>query len=256
MCYYLRMQMCSVEGCSQASRVNGWCPKHYARWLRHGDVSVVKRSGRPRIHPPYVPHPRPTRYADCHPDRKHAGRGLCRSCLSSEHSRARQLRVNACANHSDRLGGKRGLCPECVAVTPLPCGHIALKAARGMCGACYKKRPGYAHHIPPAMWQEYVGERPTCDVCGTDQPGRISWNIDHAHDCATGHLPRYGCQECVRANLCHGCNAAEGVVRRLVDDGLMDIPVGPFGTLFGPLSGTPFQRWLRERETPGGASLP
>lgn len=29
--------LCSVSDCPQAAHTRGWCPKHYARWRRHGD---------------------------------------------------------------------------------------------------------------------------------------------------------------------------------------------------------------------------
>lgn len=33
---------CSVDGCERADKlVRGWCPKHYARWKRHGDPNFT-----------------------------------------------------------------------------------------------------------------------------------------------------------------------------------------------------------------------
>lgn len=32
---------CSVEGCENRSSARGWCPKHYARWVRTGDPTMV-----------------------------------------------------------------------------------------------------------------------------------------------------------------------------------------------------------------------
>lgn len=34
---------CAVAGCAKPSRTRGWCEKHYSRWKRHGDPSVVLR---------------------------------------------------------------------------------------------------------------------------------------------------------------------------------------------------------------------
>jgi hypothetical protein len=31
------MKICAVEGCGRRAFGRGWCGKHYARWLRHGD---------------------------------------------------------------------------------------------------------------------------------------------------------------------------------------------------------------------------
>jgi hypothetical protein len=38
---------CDVDGCDQP-RLNsrGWCSRHYLRWVKHGDPTVDKRSGR------------------------------------------------------------------------------------------------------------------------------------------------------------------------------------------------------------------
>lgn len=32
------MRTCTVEGCSNPPKTRGWCVKHYARWLRHGNA--------------------------------------------------------------------------------------------------------------------------------------------------------------------------------------------------------------------------
>jgi hypothetical protein len=37
--------ICSVSGCGSLSEVRGWCHKHYARWLRHGDPTVALPPG-------------------------------------------------------------------------------------------------------------------------------------------------------------------------------------------------------------------
>lgn len=33
-------QLCSVDGCANIRESRGWCPKHYARWRKHGDASI------------------------------------------------------------------------------------------------------------------------------------------------------------------------------------------------------------------------
>ncbi|MFF0415601.1 endonuclease domain-containing protein [Kitasatospora sp. NPDC004745] len=43
-------------------------------------------------------------------------------------------------------------------------------------------------------------------LCGTSDPGMRGWQLDHAHDCASGHEPRNYCKDCVRGSLCISCN--------------------------------------------------
>lgn len=40
---------CSVEGCERRVTARGWCPKHYARWKKHGDPLRVDPNGRPPV---------------------------------------------------------------------------------------------------------------------------------------------------------------------------------------------------------------
>lgn len=36
-----RFALCGVDGCRQPAHCRGWCSKHYQRWLRHGDPTMV-----------------------------------------------------------------------------------------------------------------------------------------------------------------------------------------------------------------------
>lgn len=36
---------CSIDGCKEDAQARGWCHKHYARWLRHGDPTVALPPG-------------------------------------------------------------------------------------------------------------------------------------------------------------------------------------------------------------------
>lgn len=38
------MKTCCIDGCSGVVLARGWCRKHYLRWYKHGDTSVVKDS--------------------------------------------------------------------------------------------------------------------------------------------------------------------------------------------------------------------
>lgn len=36
-----RERRCSIEGCDAKHFARGWCHKHYERWRRYGDPSIV-----------------------------------------------------------------------------------------------------------------------------------------------------------------------------------------------------------------------
>lgn len=48
-------KMCAVPGCVRAARSRGWCPPHYLRWHRHGDVQAHIPIGRFKKHPDFCP---------------------------------------------------------------------------------------------------------------------------------------------------------------------------------------------------------
>lgn len=37
--------LCSIQECSTGTEARGWCKKHYARWIRHGDPLIVIKAG-------------------------------------------------------------------------------------------------------------------------------------------------------------------------------------------------------------------
>lgn len=51
-----------------------------------------------------------------------------------------------------------------------------------------------------------------CAICGTTDPGKPSFSVDHDHNCCPG---TNGCAICVRGLLCDPCNNAIG---RMQDD--------------------------------------
>lgn len=43
-----KSRICKIDGCDKTVRGKGWCAKHYMRWHRHGDPTIVlNRYGQP-----------------------------------------------------------------------------------------------------------------------------------------------------------------------------------------------------------------
>ena len=61
--------------------------------------------------------PKPTRYADCHPDRKHFAHGLCSGCYMTDYTRkqhsATSPTITAATCHPNRNMHAKGLCSQC-----------------------------------------------------------------------------------------------------------------------------------------------
>lgn len=79
----------------------------------------------------------------------------------------------------------------------------------------YRNDPGRAralalrrHGMTVEQYEKMVADQGgCCAICGTDDPGKPSWSVDHDHDCCSG--PR-SCGLCVRALLCTRCNMGLG----------------------------------------------
>lgn len=104
---------CSVEDCESPAYARGWCIKHYSRWKTHGDVTVVKKGGVPRLPP------RPCSVDGC--DRPVATRELCeshycrwrakRDVEPKKPIRRHKKAVGPCSVEGcDKLAKVRGLC--------------------------------------------------------------------------------------------------------------------------------------------------
>ena len=156
----------------------------------------------------------------CHPDQRHQGLGLCRSCYDKQ--RAPNKVKARC--HPDQPHVARGLCTRCYYDRP------EIRAAGRKASRRWEKnnpdrmkeyyrryrKAKYAYHLAylrkrrdakygvtlEALLSEQAGE---CGICRTTTPTRC-FVVDHDH--ATGQ---------VRGALCSRCNAAIGALGDTAD---------------------------------------
>lgn len=156
---------CEVEGCARFADARGMCPMHYKRWKRNADPNVL------------VPHrdrAYPIRFAECHPDRKHSGLGLCKPCYRKQYRAKNQDRIRA-QEKADRAKD-----PE--------------KYRRYRWD--YQLRSVYG--ITQSEWdQAFLRQGGRCAICKEER----KLHVDHAHD--TGQF---------RGLLCSPCNVGIGML--------------------------------------------
>lgn len=64
--------------------------------------------------------------------------------------------------------------------------------------------PRRRHGLSPTDVNDLLSRQGfACAICGTQDPGDVSWNIDHDHRHCAG---MFGCAQCVRGLLCRNCN--------------------------------------------------
>ena len=100
-------QKCSIPQCDNPVRARGWCAKHHARWVRHGNPTATGRTATTTCS-----------VEDC--DRPHVARGLCDAHYRRLRAHGDPLRggplpkyvptVHAPANFDERVEQARGGC--------------------------------------------------------------------------------------------------------------------------------------------------
>lgn len=71
----------------------------------------------------------------------------------------------------------------------------------------FKRRTGMSHEERDMLLTQQGG---TCAICGTCEPGKRGWHLDHDHNCCPGTKH---CGNCIRGVLCSNCNTAIGLLR-------------------------------------------
>ena len=133
----------------------------------------------------------------------------CLSCGREQESwffRGGRAKRTACRDcEAAHLGSRWCIdCAEWLTQDDFPAAGSDGKFHQPRCRSC---RVAYAHGVTRAYLTKLTGSaEPICAVCGSIEDIKI--DHDHRHcDC------KRGCKECVRGYLCHGCNAAEGLLK-------------------------------------------
>lgn len=121
-----------------------------------------------------------------------------------------------CSKRCSSLGAsKRYKERRAAQVRTCACGSTEVpKQGKPVCRVCrrdnrdrtdYNRRKRLANHgITPERYDEMLAEqRGRCGCCGTDDPGKREWFIDHDHACCPGI---FSCGDCIRGLLCYHCN--------------------------------------------------
>lgn len=123
------------------------------------------------------------RMAECHPDRKHYGKGMCKTCYWAHPEVVAR-----------RLAGRR---------TPEWRSH-----KRGY----DKLRHILIQGVTMEDYTRLVARG--CEICGAADWRGQGPHIDHDHSCC---LKALGCEKCFRGLLCHHCNTMLGLAKDNVD---------------------------------------
>lgn len=164
--------ICSVPGCGRPLCAKGWCNSHYLRVRLTGELRPEDPIG-------YKP-----------PKKQRAP--MRRVCMCTFHSGDERW-------HGAKVGFTyhKCRCEKCV------------QANRQWDRDRWWQRYASKYGISLKSLLEML-EGATCAICGTDDPGRRAWHIDHDHACCPG---KRICGKCIRGVLCFECNYALGNMR-------------------------------------------
>lgn len=167
---------CSFAGCRGKISVQALCARHYQQKARGLPLTKLRRR--------YVP-------VDTRNDN---GEKWCSTCEEWKDP----------SNFASSKGKADGLQTRC-----RPCNAEIYRAnADRVRDKMRQQRFGITREEFDALFD---AQGRVCDICGTSDPGRSYWCVDHDHACCPGSNKT--CGKCIRGILCHRCNHALGNVR-------------------------------------------
>jgi hypothetical protein len=142
--------------------------------------------------------------AECHTDRKHCAKGLCKQCYNAKkHADNGSYRNEYQRNKWGEMSYDERR-DHCKRLNDAARNRQQLILDGVMNG---ELRNATRHGVSTEWYIEQY--RKGCAICGTHDWGKKGPCIDHDHKCCHG---RFGCEKCVRGVLCQKCNKALGDV--------------------------------------------
>lgn len=166
---------CSFGGCDAPCRTMGYCKSHYDQQYNGREMRIPKQ---------YFP-------AD---SRNEHGHKLCRTCNQ-------WLPEAGFASSSGKIDGLQSRCRGCNAAIYQSRRDLVRDKMR-------QQRFGITRQEFDAL---FASQGNVCALCGTDNPGRNYWAVDHDHACCPSTDKT--CGRCIRGILCGLCNHGLGAFR-------------------------------------------
>lgn len=181
------MKICKTPGCGKKHNARGYCKSCYNEAVRNWDI-IIKREL-------------------CEAP------GPCWDKVYADHM---------CANHWLEANGyptKR--CARCRANKPMTEFHfskITLDKRSEICRECDSWVKAFKmYKVTEADYNRMLAENDGCAICHRwPEPDERRFPIDHDHSCCNDE-GRPTCGNCVRAVLCHQCNALVGRIENGLD---------------------------------------
>lgn len=181
--------ICKYETCDRSVYAKGYCNGHWQQ-LRHrgGDESRLTEFRKPKKG-------MTCEVSGC--NRPVEGRGMCQTHVKHFRKTGEVKEIAEIQRRSD--WGETCFITWCE----------SRPTSKGFCSKHSRVTHQYSLTVEQAL---RLFDAPECDICGTTNPGRRDFHIDHDHSCCD----RPGsCGKCVRGLLCGMCNRAMGSARDL-----------------------------------------